>query len=366
MKHYFKLLLVVVVYIFCLKPAQSKQLQSQMLGEVPLIEAELSIDGIVDDAVWQQALTIELDTETSPSINTRAKQKTTAYVFENGTDLYIAFRAFDVNPKEIRAFHSERDKIWNSDVVGVKLDPLNSGRIAYQYFVTPLGIQADSVLDDSSDNEDTGWDSIWYSKAKIHDNGYDVEIKIALDSLRISSQEGLKSWGIELVRLWPRDVLHQFSSQSKSKNQQCDVCQFKKVVGFKAHQSNSNVTLIPSVTLKRTDILNDELTGQWQKGELEERGSLDFRWGINQNTFFNATINPDFSQVEADALQLDVNSLSVLSLDEKRPFFMDGTEYFKHWSRFIYTRIFSEPKVGMKITSTQNQHNVGAMLLEDK
>ena len=366
MKQYFELLLVAVVFAFTVHSVHSKPLQESMLGEVPHIETEMSLDGIVDDVVWDQALRITLETEVSPGINVRAQQKTTAFIFENGTDLYIGFKAFDDKPSDIRAFHSERDKIWSSDVVGVKLDPLNSGRTAYQFFVTPLGIQADSVLNDSSDKEDTGWDSIWYAKSKIHDQGYDVEIRIPLDSMRTSSQKGLKSWGIELVRFLPRDVLHEFSSQSKSKNQQCDVCQFKKIVGFSKQKTNSNITLIPSVTLKRTDNLTDGVAQRWIDGDVEERGSLDFRWGINQNTFFNGTINPDFSQVEADALQLDVNSLSVLSLEEKRPFFIDGTEYFKHWSRFIYTRIFSEPKVGMKITSTQDQHHVGAMLLEDK
>ena len=250
-------------------------------------------------------------------------------------------------------------------MVGVKLDTFNDSRKAFKFYVNPRGIQADLIVDDHTGKTDKSWDAIWSSAGQLTETGFEVEIQIPFKALRFNGGATAQQWGIELTRVWPREVEHEFSSQSKDRQISCDLCQLKKVTGFKNLTSPQNITLIPSLTFLTVD-KRDQQTGRWQTGSLEQRESLDLRWGVSQNTFVNATINPDYSQIEADALQLDVNILSALSLDEKRPFFLDGMDYFNNWSRLVYTRIFEEPEYGVKYTGKSDRHSLGVISLKDK
>ncbi len=336
------------------------------LGQLPNINEQIEIDGELSESAWSSAKEVNLNFEIMPGENTPSPVKTVALIFEDGEHLFVAFKADDVKPELIRAYLTDRDHIEDTDSVGIKLDTFNDSRRAFLFQVNPLGIQSDSIIDEQLETTDDSWDAIWYSAGQITESGFIVEIKIPLNALRFESNESLKTWGIEFIRNWPREVLHEIPSSQHNRQLGCRLCQLATVQGFSDVEAPKNLTLIPSLTVGRTDqrTLNNEQG--WSNGDLDTRTSLDLRWGVSENTFVNATINPDFSQIEADSVQLDVNSLSSLFLAEKRPFFQDGADYFSSWNRLIYTRVFEEPEYGIKVTGKQGGHSYGLVSIEDK
>ncbi|WP_444994151.1 DUF5916 domain-containing protein [Aliikangiella sp. IMCC44359] len=337
------------------------------IGSVPYIsKSAINLDGEFDEAEWSQALEIYLNFETSPGENIPSPVGTRALIFEDGSNLYIAFEANDIKPELTRAYLSDRDNISASDLVGIKLDTFNDSRKAFQFKVNPLGIQADSIIDEQKGTSDESWDAIWYSVGKLTSQGFNVELQIPYSALRFEDGEKIKTWGLEVFREWRRDVTHNLSNQIIDRNIGCELCQMGKVDGFSKVNAPSNFTLIPSLTVIKTDSRSLNANSDWVSGEVEDRASIDFRWGLAQNTYLNATINPDFSQVEADSLELEINSLSSLYLKEKRPFFLDGADYFSNWSRLVYTRVFEEPEYGVKLTGKEGEHSYGLISLQDK
>ena len=119
--------------------------QSIASESLPFINAMAEIDGKLDEAVWQQAKKITINNVTWPQENIASPIETTAYAFENGTSLFIAFDAKDPNPELIRAFYRDRDSAWNDDLVGIKIDSFSNSVSAYQLFINPLGVQQDSI-----------------------------------------------------------------------------------------------------------------------------------------------------------------------------------------------------------------------------
>lgn len=333
------------------------------LSSLQVDKSQILIDGLINEGQWQHALKVELNYEISPAENSLAKIKTNAFIFEDGEYLYIAFDAKDPNPEQVRAYLSPRDKLNQSDFVQVSLDTFNDSRKAYRFQVNPLGIQGDAIIDETTGRIDSGWDAIWQSAGKRTATGYQIEIKIPFTSLRFVESEQLKTWGIQFSRTWDRDVAYVFSNSSKNRNNECNLCQFDKFKGLENSSPTNNLTIIPSVTVSQTD--NKENV-EWQSGKLENRESLDVRWGILQNALLNATINPDFSHIEADEIELEANHPYAIFTPEKRTFFLDGADYFSNWSRLIYTKLFEEPEYGVKVTGKSGAHSYGLMSIADK
>lgn len=336
------------------------------ITNIPHIEESILVDGVLDDAVWTKAHKVTLSYEVKPGENIPATVTTTAYIFEDGENILVGFDARDTNPENIRAYLTNRDELFSSDYVAIALDTFNDSRKAYKFYVNAVGVQADAIIDEITGNNDLGWDSIWQSMGKVNPDGYAVELRIPLKSLRYKDNKKLKKWGIRFSRIWNRNLRHEFSDLPNDRNDDCSLCQFATYTGFKNTSSTHNLTLIPAVTATRSDSREFLEGSDWQQGNLDTRESMDLRWGINQNIFLNATINPDFSQVEADALQLEVNKRFAVFVPEKRPFFLDGADYFSNWSQLIHTKLFAEPEHGIKITGKQDDHSFGLINLKDK
>jgi len=354
-------------FVFCLISLKGLTADSELaVNQIPHLKQVINLDGSLDDKVWESALVISLDYEIDPGENIAASVETQAFIFEDGENLYIGFNANEPNPEKIRAYLSDRDDLWRSDYVGITLDTFNDSRRGYQFFTNAIGVQADAILDEVADNTDVGWDAIWHSAGALNSQGYQVEMAIPLKSLRFTENKGLKEWKIKFSRTWIRDVEHQFSSVRHDRNRDCQICQYDTFVGFESIKPAQNLTLIPAVTFLNNQTRGEAFGAPWVGNGVVDRESLDLRWGINQNVFLNATINPDFSQVEADAIQLEVNKRSAVRTKEKRAFFLDGADYFSNWSRLVYTKLFGEPKYGLKLTGKTGGHSYGVIALSDK
>jgi len=333
---------------------------------IPYIEKTISVDGVLDEAVWDKALKVSLTYEISPAENIQAFVQTFAYIFEDGENIYVGFDARDNSPQDIRAYLADRDELFSSDYVTIAFDTFNDSRKAFKFYVNPVGVQADSIIDEITSGNDLGWDSIWQSMGKVNSKGYAVEMSIPLNSLRFEKSDQVKKWGIRFSRVHNRNLQFEFSNVTENRNNDCKLCQFATYKGFENTSPAHNMTLIPALTVTRNDDRGLLDGSSWENGDFDTRESLDLRWGINQNIFLNATINPDFSQVEADEIQLEINNRFAVFVPERRAFFLDGADYFSNWSRFIHTKLFAEPEYGLKVTGKQDKHSFALMSLTDK
>ena len=327
--------------------------------------SNIRVDGVLDESAWSQATPIAVGSEWFPGDNIAAVVRTDALVTWDYEKLYVAFRAFDPQPSRIRARYAERDAALLDDTVGFMIDPFNDDRLAYQFRINPLGVQADAINSDVEGSEDFSWDAIWDSAGRITADGYVVEVAIPLQQLRIPTAAAPQTWGFMAMRDYPRNVRHRFRSVVTDQNRNCLVCQLAEVSGFGVTTVGRNVELTPTLTgtLGQARASNNSpLRTQDRSFEPGVSG----RWAITPGTSLQATINPDFSHVEADAAQLDVNTRFALAFSEKRPFFLEGADFFETQLPLVFTRTIADPSAGVKLTGKSGENLYGVLLARDE
>jgi hypothetical protein len=333
---------------------------------IPRIESPVKVDGVLDEAAWERALQIELGVEIDPGKNAPAPVETLVYLAYDHENLYAAFRAHDPDPAAIRATLSDRDSPFRDDFVGLMLDTFNDDRRAFEFFVNPLGVQMDLARDETAGGqEDAAWDAIWSSAGKIGEEGYVVELAIPFSSLRFQRSAGEQTWGVAPFRSYPRSLRHQIAATAVDPDDTCFLCQMPKMTGFDGVTPGRNVELNPTLTASRVDRRPDS-GGGLAEGDLEEDLGLTTRWGITPNLTLSGALNPDFSQVEADAVQFDVNSQFALFFPEKRPFFLEGADFFDTPFDVVHTRAVADPAWGLKLTGKEGRNGIGLFVAEDE
>ena len=357
------LLLPLCIAAFGLKAAD---LQAADIN-IPRIQSAVKVDADLSEPAWQQAKAVELSYDTWPAENTPAPVKTTAYVMEDGEFFYISFVAKDPNPEQIRAFYRDRDNVWDDDHVGIKIDTYNDSKLAYQFFINAFGVQADAIENEITKMESDAWDGIWHSAGKITDEGYQVEVAIPLRILNFNDRLALQNWKLELLRFYPRDVRHRLSSNKIERNDPCWICQMSNATGFAGAKQGNHFTLVPALVMganQQREVSADNKSDWRTENNVEP--SLDLKWGITPDISLNATLNPDFSQVEADEAQVSVNDTFALFFDEKRSFFLDNADYFSSPLDLVYTRNVSSPDAGVKLTGRHDQQSFAFFAANDK
>jgi hypothetical protein len=330
------------------------------------IDKNINVDGVMDESHWQNATQIPLLYQDEPNEKGTPPVKTDAYMYEDGTHLYVAFVAYDSNPEQIRASLRDRDTLWQDDTVALVIDTFNDERTGYEFYVNPLGAQGDMRMSDTDEwQSDPSWNAIWDSAGQITAQGYTVEMRIPFKALRFPENQKELTWSFAVMRNYQRDVLYQLSNIGFDRDIKCSLCQFDKLSGFENIESSKNVQFTPTLTTLRNDS-KSQLPGDWNKGGVDTQVGVDLRWGLTKDAVINATINPDFSQVETDSLELDVNTTYSIYYAEKRPFFLDGASYFKSsLFELLYTRTIAEPNLGAKLTGKTGDHSYAVMLADD-
>ncbi len=355
---------ILLVLIFMGFPSSELHAQSPTNYNIPRVNAEPRIDGQIDQGEWTQATRIPINIETNPNENIPAKVSAEALLMEDGEVLYVAFIALDPEPDKIRAFFRDRDSMWNDDWVAIVLDTFNDERRAFEFFSNPFGVQADAIQDDINNEEDASWNAIWDSAGQINEDGYVVEMAIPVKQLRFTPSEFNQTWGIDLVRNYPRDRRTRIANNPQDRNISCYICQISKADGFADLTRSRNLEVIPTLTSTAVENRNPAL-GDWDGEGIDPEASLDVRWGITQDLYLNATLNPDFSQVEADSAQLDINNTFSLFFPERRTFFLDGADYFDTFERLVHTRNISDPDYGLKLTGKSAGHTYALLTAND-
>jgi Domain of unknown function (DUF5916)/Carbohydrate family 9 binding domain-like len=332
-------------------------------------ETPVKIDGVLDDPSWQDATVIPLDYEYRPGDNIPAVVSTDVMITFDHDYLYVAFKAKDPEPGKIRAHLMDRDQIdtfIQDDHVVLMIDTFNDERRGFQFRVNPLGVQADAIFSETNGIEDFSWDLIWDSAGRITDFGYVVEIGISLKQLRFPRTDDAQTWGFDLARSYPRNVRHRFAAVPKDRNWTCALCQVVKLTGFEGLEPGRNIELDPTLTATRTDTLEEPDATGLTGGDTDVELGITGSWGITPNITLSATVNPDFSQVEADVAQLEINERFALFYPERRPFFLEGIDLFSTPVQAVFTRTVVDPSWGLKLTGKEGRHNLGLFVTSDE
>ncbi|MEJ2422560.1 MAG: DUF5916 domain-containing protein, partial [Acidobacteriota bacterium] len=344
-------------------PAQTARRKTPY--RVPRVNAPVKIDGVLNDAAWKQALVLNVDIEVQPGENIPAPVKTQVLLAYGPKELYVAFRAYDPHPSRIRARYTDRDKMYSDDYVKVVLDTFDDQRRAFEFFCNPLGVQGDAIQTADS-GASTDWDAIWASAGRITPDGYTVEMAIPFSSLRFQKTAGPQVWGFDAVRSYPRGVTHTIGLFPRDRGNNCYLCQADKIEGFAGADPGKNLELDPTLASTYSQYRPDFPYGRMVKKDFKVEPGLTVRWSPTPNLALNAALNPDFSQVEADAAQLDINTRFALYYPEKRPFFLEGMDYFQTTVPIVYTRTLADPAWGLKLTGKIGRGTLACFSVQDR
>ena len=329
----------------------------------------VKIDGNLDEEAWQNAAVIPLIYEWLPGDNVPPPVKTDCLVTHDRHFFYVAFRALDPEPSKIRAHLMDRDAtdtLIQDDHISFMLDTFNDDRRGFQFRVNPLGVQADANFSELEGYEDFSWDAIWNSAGMITEWGYAIEVAIPFHQLRFPRTAGVQTWGFSAERSYPRSVRHRITSHRRDRNVTCIICQFNKLTGIEGITPGRNLEFDPTLTGARTDERPGFVEGPMESGKFKIDPGITARWGVTPNVILNATANPDFSQVEADVAQLDVNTRFALFYPEKRPFFLEGADFFLTPFQAVFTRTVADPDAGIKLTGKLGRNALGFFSAYDK
>ena len=321
---------------------------------IPRAEAEVRIDGVLNEAVWAQATKLERFHQYEPVDGRPAEEQTEVLVWYAPDAIYFGIRALDAQPGRIRATQADRDNIDSEDHVIIYLDTFADRRRAFFFAVNPLGVQADGVRTEGTGsagrtfggNIDDSPDFTFESRGQVTANGYVVEVRIPFKSLRFPSADAQR-WGLQIERKVQRTGYTDTWTDVRRANASF-LLQAGTIDGMHDLRRGVVIETQPFLTLNSPGSL-DDATGEFTRDNPDAEAGVNLRVGFT-NISLDATINPDFSQVESDAGQVTVNERFALFFPEKRPFFLEGIELFNTPNQLVYTRRIANPIVGAKVT----------------
>ncbi len=328
---------------------------------IPRIEAPaVRLDGALDEVVWREAAVLKGFTQYRPVDSRPAADSTEVLVFYAPDAIYFGIRAFEVHGNVVRATLADRDNIGADDNVQILLDTFNDRRRALLFAVNPLGAQQDGVrsegLAGAAGGANAGFrfdgvvdlnpDYVYQSQGRLTPFGFEVEVRIPFKSLRYQSGE-TQDWGIQVIRLTQHTGYEDTWTPVLRAN-----ASFLIQSGTLKSLTGLRRGLVMDVTPEFTSRLEGERVSasDYEYGNVHPEVGGNLRWGATQNLTATGTVNPDFSQVEADVGQVTVNERFALFFPEKRPFFLDGLEQFDTPNALIYTRRINAPIGGAKLT----------------
>jgi hypothetical protein len=309
-----------------------------------------AIDGVLDDDVWKRAPSESVFKTYSPDYGKDMQQTTTVYYAYDREYLYFAFHCYDTQPDKIKASVAARDTIRQDDWICLNLDTFDDQQSLSCFYVNPLGIQMDSNAEGNL--EDFSIDFVWYSAGRIGADGYTVEVKIPFKSLRYARREPVPM-GIIFERYVSRlSEAGTMPPLDPAKGQNFVIQ--TRPLEFAGIKHYTLLEILPALT---TSANGANQSGSMTMGRAESALSLTAKYGLTSQLILDGTINPDFSQVESDAGQIDFNLRYALYYPEKRPFFLEGREQFNMAASqtgdplesVVYTRSIIDPRMGFRL-----------------
>jgi hypothetical protein len=325
---------------------------------------EIKIDGKLDDPGWAGVARATNFVETWPGDNVAPEIGHEAWMTYDDDNLYFAILVED-DPADIRASLRDRDEIWRDDYVGLIFDTYGSGAWAYELFINPIGVQMD--LRWTPTGEDMGFDVVFESEGRITEDGWHVEVAVPFKSLRFPNRD-VQEWRGTFWHNQPRESRNRYSWVSSSRDNPCWTCEWGTFRGIEGVSAGGALGFLPSVTAFDAAELSDpdDPSSGLKNVQTDAEFGLGARYGISSSYSLEGTYNPDFSQVESDAAQIDVNTTFALFFPERRPFFQEGSDLYRSAINSIYTRSINNPQWAGKLIGRTPSMSVGVLSAQDE
>jgi len=348
--------------------AAGAQAPGRQTVSISRLDARVVVDGVLDEPAWTQAAVLDGFHQYQPVDGQAALERTEVLVWYAPDALMVGIKAHAANVATLRATLANRDKIANDDRIILYIDTFNDRRRAFMFGVNALGVQLDGVRTEGAASAaniyggsiDYSPDFYYESKGRVTADGYVVEIRIPFKSLRFPGTR-TQEWGFNV---------HRFSPSTAYEDTWTDVRragasflgQGGALTGLHDLERGVVTEVQPFVTGNASGQRGTD--GQFVRGHLNSTTGANVRLGFTQVSL-DATLNPDFSQVESDAGLVTVNERFALYVPEKRPFFLEGIELFATPNQLIYTRQMKDPSVGGKVTGKLGAYSVALLSASD-
>ncbi len=345
----------------------------QLDVRAPRLAASPRLDGALDEPVWREAALLTGFSQYRPVDGRPAEDSTEVRVWYASDAIWFGVRAFEAHGDLIRATLADRDNIDADDQIQILLDTFNDRRRALMFAVNPLGIQQDGVRSEGQDASaggvgagfrfdgivDLNPDFVFQSAGRLRPDGYALEVRIPFKSLRYQGTDP-QTWGLQVVRITQHSRYEDTWTPVVRAN-----ASFLVQAGRLMDLTGLHRGLVLDVTPEFTTRLDGVPGGAGYDYTTTPAVGGTAQWGITQNLTLGATVNPDFSQVEADVGQVTLNERFELFYPEKRPFFLEGLEQYDTPRQLIYTRRVFDPVAGAKLTGKIGGTGVGYLLAAD-
>ncbi len=330
------------------------------------------IDGRLDDPAWLAAARIDAFVQRQPLDGAPATEATEVLAAYDADHLYFAVRASYSDAALVRANRVDRDRIWTDDRVSLIFDPFRDQQRAYRFAVNGYGVQGDALLSGTVSSRtadatgDVTWDALYQSAAQLGEGGWTAEIAIPFKSLRYPAR------GPGEAHRWSFQIERDIESKAEhlvwaplSRDVMSDLAQMGTLEGLTQLSRSRNLELLPTVTAIRAGRLAAD--GRFADDHLEE-GGLNVKYGLTSNLTLDFTYNPDFSQIESDRQQIEVNQRFPVQYPELRPFFLEGQDIFRIPGpiTLVHTRTIVDPQFGVKLSGKAGRTTVGLLVANDE
>ncbi len=330
-----------------------------------------AIDGRLDDAVWRDAVLITDFTQTNPIEGAPPTERTEAWIAYDADYLYFAFYAHYTNPEELRANRVDRDQTRRDDWIAVMFDPFLDQQRAYRFSVNAYGIQGDAIIRGGRSMRgppggggETSWDALFETGGARVADGWTAEMAIPFKSLRYPSRgDGEHRWGFQITRtMQTKDETVVWAPMTRAVAGV--LTQMGTLGGLRGLSASRNLEILPTATAIQLGRLTD--TG-YVEGDTQPDFGFNMKYGVTSNLTADFTLNPDFSQIEADRPQIETNQRYPLFFPELRPFFLEGQEIFRTPGRsnLVHTKTIVDPQIGAKLTGKTGNTTLGVLVAND-
>jgi hypothetical protein len=309
------------------------------------------VDGKLDEEAWRRVPVFDAFTENLPLAGPASRHRTELRMAISGHDFYVAVKSWDDEPSEIRAPLVRRDGVLgDQDFIALYLDSVGTRTFGQFFRMNARGVLADGSWNDQIGNEDFSPDFEFEGAAALFSDatgkGWTGEMRIPLTSLRMPDPPP-SEWTFIFFNSWTRDTRYRVANVPLARDWSCMLCIAQWIALPDDMPRATGWSVAPQMTVSR---LRDRDGDRVLASDSKVRAGVDAKWRITGDTIIDATFNPDFSQIEIDAPQLSANTQFALLFPEKRPFFLEGADLFDMPERAVYTRSFTDPKWGARIT----------------
>ncbi len=349
-------------------PAEPSKEKPPSDAKIPLLVDGLHLSdfaGMEPRAELRDKLTEIADfIQNKPSDGEPATEKTEVWLGHTKGALYVVFVCHDHRASEIRGHLARRENVLNDDHVSVLLDPFQDRRKGVMFTVNPVGVQSDAAWTENN-NPDYSYDQVWDSEGKITRDGWMAMFAIPFRSLRFRSASS--NWGVVFMRSLPRNSEVDYWPRVAA-NVSGVLSQEGTLHGIEGVTGSHNVQLNPYALAQNERTLQnlDPMNPYFSSRHLEGTAGGEAKLIIKDSIVLDATVNPDFSDVESDQPQFTVNQRYPVYFPELRPFFLENANYFTTPIQLVYTRNIVHPEYGIRMTGKVGNTNVGLLAIDDR